>query len=71
MIGDTCCLSSLRWCYFCREHEEDSWYKLRFLRAQHDLPWLCTGDFNELLAAGDHIGGNDREEWMMAGSGRW
>lgn len=45
-----------------REHRKDSWYKLRFLRAQLDVPWLCMGDFNDVLAANEHIGDIDREE---------
>jgi hypothetical protein len=33
-----------------REHRRESWYLLRFLRAQSSDPWLCLGDFNEVLA---------------------
>lgn len=40
---------------------------MRFLRAQSDLPWLCAGDFNEVLAEEEQIGGNGREQWQMAG----
>jgi hypothetical protein len=25
------------------------WDKLRYLRAQDDLPWLCAGDLNDVL----------------------
>jgi hypothetical protein len=27
-----------------------TWDALRFLKAQDDIPWLCAGDFNEVLA---------------------
>lgn len=50
-----------------REHRKDSWHLLRFLRAQSVLPWLCAGDFNEVLHATEQFGGNVREEWMMEG----
>jgi len=50
-----------------REMRKNSWYLLRFLRAQSDLPWLCAGDFNEVLSADEHFGVNEREAWQMAG----
>lgn len=46
---------------------KESRYLMRFLRAQFDLPWLCAGDFNEVLAEEEQIGGNVREQWQMAG----
>lgn len=50
-----------------RELRKNSWYLMKFLRAQLDLPWLCVGDFNEVLESYEHIGGNGRDEWKMAG----
>lgn len=50
-----------------RERRRNSWFLMRWLRAQHDLPWLCAGDFNEVLAAEEHFGSNEREPWQMAG----
>jgi len=44
-----------------RERRKNSWFLMRFLRAQSDDPWLCVGDFNEVLAADEQIGGNERE----------
>jgi hypothetical protein len=40
---------------------------LRFLRNETDLPWLCVGNFNEIIYAHEQFGGNDRGEWMMEG----
>jgi len=33
-----------------RERRKESWFLLRFLRAQSSAPWLCLGDFNEVLS---------------------
>jgi hypothetical protein len=49
-----------------RELRKNSWYLMRFLRAQLDLPWLCHGDFNEVLSAQEHFGANPREHWQIA-----
>ncbi|KAG2561483.1 hypothetical protein PVAP13_8KG161604 [Panicum virgatum] len=49
-----------------RERRKESWYLMRFLRAHSSVPWLCVGDFNELLAAEEQIGANEREQWQMA-----
>jgi hypothetical protein len=47
-----------------RTQRKETWRMLRFLLNESDLPWLCAGDFNEIL---DHeqLRGNDREEWKM------
>ena len=50
-----------------RARRKESWRLLRFLRNQTDLPWLCVGDFNEVLHEDEQMGGNDREEWCMEG----
>lgn len=50
----------------CRERRKESWYLLRFLRAQSASPWLCLGDFNEVLSAEEQFGGNGREPWQIA-----
>jgi hypothetical protein len=36
------------------------------LRAQDDLPWLCAGDFNEILCQNEQLGQNERNEGQMA-----
>jgi exonuclease III len=42
-----------------------TWDALRFLKAQDDLPWLCAGDFNEVLAQHEHQGVNLRSQAQM------
>lgn len=49
-----------------RERRKDSWYLMRFLRAQSASPWLCVGDFNEVLSAEEQIGVNERDEWQIS-----
>ena len=41
------------------------WDRLRFLKAQWDGPWLCIGDFNEVLSSDEHLGASDRGEAQM------
>jgi exonuclease III len=43
-----------------------TWEALHFLRAQDDLPWLCAGDFNEILCQNEQLGLNERSEGQMA-----
>jgi hypothetical protein len=40
---------------------------MKFLRREYDTPWLCAGDFNEVLFNSEQFGGNEREEWKMDG----
>ncbi|XP_057250759.1 uncharacterized protein LOC130591452 [Beta vulgaris subsp. vulgaris] len=42
-----------------------SWSLLESLTAQSTLPWLCLGDFNEILLDSEKMGGNDRASWQM------
>lgn len=37
-----------------------SWHRLRTLNAQHSLPWIVLGDFNEILSNEEKEGGNQR-----------
>jgi hypothetical protein len=44
---------------------KNSWYLLCFLRGQLDSPWICLGDFNEVLSSDEHFGANEREHWQI------
>ena len=38
----------------------DSWNKLRHLHNKFNLPWLCAGDFNEIIQSSEKLGGSSR-----------
>ena len=38
------------------------WDRLRFLKAQWTGPWVCIGDFNEVLSSKEHLGPTNRGE---------
>lgn len=40
---------------------------MRYLNTSSDLPWLCAGDFNEVLEAHEQFGGQQRPERQMDG----
>jgi hypothetical protein len=42
------------------EDKYKTWDKIRDLKANHDLPWLIFGDFNEILYSHEKDGGNPR-----------
>ena len=46
---------------------ENSWSLLRTLHNRFNLPWLCIGDFNEILLADKKQGWLDRLERQMQG----
>ncbi|XP_074271588.1 uncharacterized protein LOC141595522 [Silene latifolia] len=41
-----------------------SWSLLRLLHSQSELPWICIGDFNEILYSTEMKGGS-RAQWQM------
>jgi hypothetical protein len=45
-----------------RELRHRSWELMVFLSVQSNAPWLCAGDFNEILEAGEQYGGVQRPE---------
>ena len=43
----------------------ESWRLLEELGKRSDLPWICIGDFNEILHLRDKVGGNLRPDGQM------
>ncbi|GLT46072.1 hypothetical protein SLA2020_198580 [Shorea laevis] len=43
-----------------RRHE--SWALLKSLKSSSTLPWVCLGDFNEIMRQSEKVGGNPRSE---------
>ena len=46
-------------------NRDESWGKLRRLKNKFTLPWLCAGDFNEILKADEKLGGRSRPTRQM------
>ena len=46
---------------------EDSWSLLKAFSTRVSLPWICIGDFNEILLAEEKQRWLDRPEWQMQG----
>jgi hypothetical protein len=44
-----------------------TWDMLKFIRSSNDYPWLCIGDFNEVLHRSEHVGVNERSQGQMEG----
>ena len=44
---------------------EESWRLLEELERRYALPWICIGDFNEILHLWEKVGGSLRPEWQM------
>jgi len=49
------------------EEKDNTWALLRLLKAKSNLPWLCSGDFNEILFNCEKEGGVPRAEACMEG----
>ena len=44
----------------------ETWNLMCLLHQQVTLPWICIGDFNEILSTNEKQGGEQRSEWQMA-----
>jgi hypothetical protein len=42
-----------------------TWDMLKFIKASNPLPWLCIGDFNEVLLREEHMGVNVRSNTQI------
>ena len=43
-----------------------TWDMLKYIKSSLDLPWLCIGDFNEVLHREEHDGVNERSNAQIA-----
>ena len=44
---------------------KNSWNLLRQISRRFDLPWVCVGDFNEIVSNAENSGGMDRPKWQI------
>jgi hypothetical protein len=44
-----------------------TWDMLKFVKSSSDLPWVCMGDFNDVLHQHEHFGVGERSAAQMAG----
>jgi hypothetical protein len=49
------------------DERHKTWDMLKYIRSTNDLPWLCVGDFNEVLHREEHVGVNERSWTQIAG----
>ena len=42
-----------------------AWDQLRYLNSQSNTPWLCVGDFNEIIRQDEKVGGGIRPHNQM------
>jgi hypothetical protein len=50
-----------------RSERYKTWDMMTRIRSDSDLPWLCIGDFNEVLRREEHMSVCDRDESQMRG----
>ena len=43
----------------------ETWHLLRELNNKYNIPWVCAGDFNEILRGHEKLGGSPRREAEM------
>ena len=44
-----------------------TWDLMKEIRSDTDLPWVCMGDFNEILRREEQLEPHNREEYLMEG----
>ncbi|XP_073367683.1 uncharacterized protein [Aegilops tauschii subsp. strangulata] len=44
-----------------------TWDTMKILRGENDLPWVCMGDFNEILRQEEQMGPNERDSAQIEG----
>ncbi|XP_075507434.1 uncharacterized protein LOC142544260 [Primulina tabacum] len=50
-----------------KHRRRDSWNFIRSLAAQSSLPWLCIGDYNDMLSTEDKKGRVIHPQWLLRG----
>jgi hypothetical protein len=44
-----------------------TWDMIKFIKSSSPLPWVCIGDFNEVLHRSEHVGVQERRHQQVAG----
>ena len=52
-----------------RSLKSRTWEIMKQMRSDSNLPWVCVGDFNEILRRKEQLGPNNREEYSWRASG--
>jgi hypothetical protein len=55
-------------CVYGEAHASErhkTWDMLKFIKASSPLPWLCIGNFNEVLLREEHVGVNERSNTQI------
>lgn len=50
-----------------RHLRQSSWNLLRHLASVDSLPWVCIGDYNDLLSEEDKKGSTEHPQWLYRG----
>ena len=47
--------------------QHKTWSLLKFIKSSSSLPWVCIGDFNEVLHQSEHVGIQERSRARIEG----